>query len=686
MANTFIALQDYSSAREYLEKGIALCPNSSAYWSTLGEVYRATDKPEEAKSAYNKALDFGPTDYDAREKLRNLEGKRPVFENFSFVDIDSLVRSAPTAEDYPDDGAVILLNDAKRVVYERGASESTEEVLVRVFNSDGIQDFNEYWIGYNPYTEDVVFEKGVVIKSDGSEVPADENNGHLVFKSLEKGDFIYIKWRIRSHYSGKLSHHFWDEHDFNGFYPMRSVRYAILTPKNTTFQTRGQYMADKPSLTRDTNDGRLMLWEASNEPAMVYEYYMPGLEDVGKRLYVSSVSNWEYMVDWYLDLAHTKTRSTYEVKEVVQRLLADKENLTEEDKIKAIYDYVTDAIHYSSVSFRQSGLIPQRARDVLVNRIGDCKDKAALAISMFREIGMEAYYVLLNTKDEGLNKHVLPSIAFNHAIVGLRTSRGTQYLDLTAQNFPLGTIPDGDRGAFALEVRPGTKKPFHLSSDNLLKSRVTRESDIEIDNNLRMLARKKVSRSGAVSAHMRDAYRFKGEKERLQRFTEVLVQDFPNVKVTHLQFDDMDALTPDQVYEYEFEVPEYANDAGGFMILQLPWSDKLEPTKALSYEKRVYPYNYWPSADTLKETLRVTLPEGSEVLEIAEPVSYSCSVADYSMKMLLEDGVLVCERVEVNKKAVVGPEEYEEFRAFYNKVIKADEKQILVKRGQLSAK
>ena len=61
---------------------------------------------------------------------------------------------------------------------------------------------------------------------------------------------------------------------------------------------------------------------------------------------------------------------------------------------------------------------------------------------MLGELGVEAHHVLVNTRDEGLNTTVLPSVAaFNHCIVGIEQDGAVKYLDLTANNFPFGSLP-----------------------------------------------------------------------------------------------------------------------------------------------------------------------------------------------------------------------------------------------------
>ena len=82
----------------------------------------------------------------------------------------------------------------------------------------------------------------MVIKPDGSEINADQNDNHIVFKTLEINDFIYLKWKIRNYYTGKLSNHFWDQFYFNAFYPIQNIRYSVLIPDDFHFQYASRNM------------------------------------------------------------------------------------------------------------------------------------------------------------------------------------------------------------------------------------------------------------------------------------------------------------------------------------------------------------------------------------------------------------------------------------------------------------
>ncbi len=669
--------KDYPKAEEAFRHALALCPNSSVYWSKLAEVYKSTGRTDEAKSAYRSALRFNPRDFASREALRELEGKEPIFSAFTSLVVDSLVHAAPDKKDYENDDAVILLDDTKRVVYEQGASMVTNEVLVKAFTTRGIDAWKQYNIGYNGYTEELTVEKAVTIKGDGTEVKADISNGEVVFKSLEPNDCLYLKWKVKNYYSGMLAKHFWDTHYFNGFFPIRINRYSLMVPKDVPFTHQAQFMQDEPAV-RQTDEAVIYEWQEKNEPSIRYEKGMPGLADVGKILFVSSVPSWGYIASWYSDLARTKTRATSEIKEQVAGLFDGKKEMADEEKVKIVYDFITENIHYSSVSFRQSAYVPQRARDVLVQRLGDCKDMATLCIAMLSELGIKAHYVLVNTWDNGFDRNILPGVEFNHCIVGVELKSGVKYIDLTASDFPMGSIPPIVNGAFALAVEESTNASMHLALGQFYPNNLTRTSAASLNDDNSMSFVSISRRTGAVGAGMRYRYRGKSKAECNKTLTEIISNDYPNIEVKDITIKDIDRL--DSVLEdrQEFNVPQFISEVGSFKLIHIPWTDKLSPTEALSYESRTYPYILFVGTDSLAETLHVRLPAGYTLQEVPNSVSLACPIGTYSVEYKLAKGEFIGTRVFVYNKSIVNPDEYQAYKKFYNDALKEDDRQLLL--------
>jgi tetratricopeptide (TPR) repeat protein len=680
MANVFTTLQKYDRAAAMMDKALAFCPSCGAYWAKLGDVQRSKKNIPDAKESYKKALQFIPTDYDSRDILRELDGKKSIFTTLGEGNIDSLVKAAPKAEQQPEATAAIILDKSTRVVYPQGASETSQELLVRLFNDKGIDRFKEYYLGFNSYSQSLIIEKAVTIKSDGSEIRGDINKNHIVFKSLEKNDFIYIKWHIRNYNTGKLAKHFWDEFYFNGYYPVKNAEFSLLIPNGMDFHYQAQNLTIEPTVT-PTQDGQFFTWKMRNQEGIVYEADMLDLDEIGKMVRISSIPNWNYLVDWYTELAQTKAQSTYEIQEKVQELMPNPSALTKEQKIKTIYDYITENIRYSSVSFRQSGLIPQKARDVLVNKIGDCKDVATLGIAMLREVGIPANYVLVNSGDEEQRNNIPPSIEFNHCIVAVDNGANPPtFLDLTANNHPVGSIPTMDRAAFSLVIKPGSSKPITLPRVQAAAPNMIAKTTLTLDESNSAIIANATEYTGVLTATLRARFRNKSQAEREKSMQSELSSEFPSVKLTKFDVSSLENLAPSVTYSYTCNIPNYMTDAGDFKLVKIPWRDDLRADDALAYEHRIYPMKYRSGVDTSYEEMDIKLPEDFEPLDVPKSKKLTSPIAEYSVDYSFSGSVLKAKRVFIHKKTLVDTTQYDDFKKFYNTVVKEDAKQILLKK------
>jgi tetratricopeptide (TPR) repeat protein len=196
MARVYSGLHEYTKAEQALKSAIAICPNSDAFWSELGEVYRVQKDNRRSIAAYENALKFNPANYDARENLRELRGRKSIFSQFASVNVDSAIKAAPRKTG--NDHGVVLIDDTKRVVFDKGTSVAQREMVVKLFDKTGIDQYKEFGIPFNPYTETLIIEKAVTVKGDGSEIKADVARNGVVFKQLEEGDCISFKWKTKN--------------------------------------------------------------------------------------------------------------------------------------------------------------------------------------------------------------------------------------------------------------------------------------------------------------------------------------------------------------------------------------------------------------------------------------------------------------------------------------------------------
>jgi len=678
-ASVYQNLKRYDEAETAIARALRVCPGNSRYWQTRGDLLRTSGTRESAANAYTQALRFDPANFDARTALRDLQGKGYVFSRFDSVDVHALIREAPPAGNYPDDDALVILDDKRRVVYEGGASEYNREYIVRVHNRRGIDQVKEQTIDLNPYTERLTIEKAVTMKRDGTEIKADVDRSQVVFKSLEDGDVAYMKYRIRNLYSGGLARYFWDSYYLNLFYPVQLARYSLLTPAGLQYQHRTQQMPDSPTV-RETPDGTLRVWSTLREPAIKSEPEMPTLDRVGKMVFVSSVPSWEDISRWYEDLTRTKIRSTYEITRQVREIVPDSLHLTDLQKVDRIYNFISDRIRYSNVRFRQSKLIPQKARDVLATRMGDCKDMATLFIAMLAELKIPAHFVLLNTRDDAPSSALLPSIPFNHAIVAVDLPGSPLSCDLTAPDYPLGTLPDADIEAYGLDIRPGVDALRLFTPKDFPPRTFRRTTSITVRDDMSVLIGSTDRREGNASATYRNRYRNKSRRDQEDEVKKVLESMYPGVKLVSFELAGIDSNISRSSLTYVAEVPQFLSGSKPFLVMKSPWTRPWQQWSGLGREQRTYPLEFITGLESTEEEVSIQLPKGYKPAEEILPVRHSCSFGDYSTDFHLERGTLKGRRRMVFNISSVSPEDYPAFKSFYNTVVTEDNKPLLLKK------
>ena len=94
-------------------------------------------------------------------------------------------------------------------------------------------------------------------------------------------------------------------------------------------------------------------------------------------------------------LARGRRDSTPEIKQKVAELTASTPSSI--GKIRALANFVQDDVRYVAIELGIGGYQPHPASEVFSHRYGDCKDKATLLSTMLKEIGVESYYVIINT-------------------------------------------------------------------------------------------------------------------------------------------------------------------------------------------------------------------------------------------------------------------------------------------------
>jgi len=678
MALKYYQMQEYENTKACINKAIAISPFNSAYYYLLGMCEKATDDIDKSKKAFQMAINYNFTNYDARDQLAKIDKDTSIDDEFNGINTEELISNSPGVEQYPSADAVTLLLDTRFRIFEGRASEYNKMLLIRVLNEIGVDWYSNVNVPVFS-NQSLQIDKAYVIKSDGSHVDGEINGAQIIFKSLEKSDFVYLKYKIRNHNIGLLSSHLWEMQNFNSYQPIEKLRFALILPVDESIIIKSFKMDEEPSRTILAGSNKIMIWEKEKIPALEYEHQMPTIDDLGPNLYISTLEGWNVISNWYYDITRSKIREHYEIKDKIAKLFAGKENVSDRDKVKIIYDFIVKEISYVYVPFLQSEFVPQKASDVLKNKIGDCKDVVTLFIAMLNEVGINADYVLVRTADQGKLINAAAGMYFNHVIAVTYFDDEKQYYDLTAVDFPYNSLPQMLGGVLALEIRKDVTEPFFLPYKYIAANIIERNTKVEIDNNNAARITVNTLKSGESAAIMRSIYKSLSTEQKIKKLTEIISSEYSNYTVDKMDIENLDQLSSEIKYSYELSLNNFIGKTGNYKIFQIPWTDGLSQKTALSYNQRNYSYiiNY---QEIESEKILINLPVGYTALELPENISVRCPNAECSISYKNKNGDIEAQRDYKLIDPVVVPENYSLYKDFYNQVMEAEKTQILLKK------
>jgi predicted Zn-dependent protease len=682
IAKHYYDKQQFSKALEYTKNALAQAPYVAAYWESLGLEQQQLRQNNEAIESFRKALYYDANNYGARERLRELQKKPAVWKAFPETDVYALIRNAPTkAYDY---NFYYLLDEKSTVVYPEGATELYVTMAVRILNEKGIDDWKHTSLPYNPNQQSLLVEKAEVVKKNGSKMKAEQDGGDLVFTGLEAGDALVIRYKIQYYSHGRLAKEFWDKYSFNAFVPVELTRYSLLIAKNIPIQHKLLNGSLSPAVST-YDDFNLYIWEVKDAPIIKDETLMPPSGDVALSLHLSTMPAWSAVVAWYRDLSSSKIEEDFEVKQVFHELFpSGTAKLTELQKARIIYKYITGNIRYSSISFRQSAYTPQKPAVTINTRLGDCKDLATLFVVLGNLANINANLVLVDTRDNGLHEMLLPSVEFNHCIVKTQLDGKEYFLELTDNDLPFASLPYNLHNAAYLVISSDTlgAKLQYLHAINRTKDKLRRDITISIkDTDISLSV--KAFKTGSLTSSMRADYAKLSNEKQKEMLEKSLSSNFKNpVKLSSLHFQGLEPVGDSVLYDYTYKVSNEVAEVGEMGMIKIPFGDVVASMDNFSVEERQYPVEYWKyeNTDEYETIITIHAPDGKQFIEVPKNEECSFRGSRYSLQFvkkannqlqIIRKASLVRDNIEAN--------EYAAMKAFFNKIVKAESRYIVFK-------
>jgi len=671
-----------SEDEEFLYLYGRTCEKQNLFYQAI-EVYQRIKEVEYRKLA------------EERISYINAQTKVLTVEDITDPYIRELIMSSPGQAEYPDAGAIILLNEETfRILSDYTAIEELH-ILIKILNDRGKAKYGEVKLGYDSTYEKIEVEYARTIKPDGKIIPVGAKHIRDISEYPEYPLYSNARLRIISmpeltegavieykaiKYINKLINgkEFCENYPIQGFEPYLNQKVNLIIPDgyNVNIESYNpgyvEYALSFSPLIERVGDGIKYTWEFNNVPEIISEPSMSPYIEITPYLCISSLNDWQEVYNWWGSLVVDKANIDKAIEEKTQELIKDKN--TQEEKAKAIYHWVASKIRYVGVEYGEAGFEPHYATEIFKNKYGDCKDQTMLLISMLRYAGISAYPVLIGTKGSYLLDEEFPSLVFNHAICLAKVGEKLVFLDPTAETTSFGDLPGGDqdRKVFVFYEKEGKIQKTPLFAPEHNKAYISLSIDIHEDETI----------SGTREINTFGEYD-QGQRYWLKYTKPVLIEEAlkstvnrlsPGGKLLSYEISDIEDLNYPIEIKMEFEGPKFLTKAG---------EDRLVPqlggfsTSLVSRDERSYPIDF-RTLDEFDIMVKIKLAENLTVKYLPPPIIKDTPWFTYINKYSFSQGVISFEESLIYKRTLVIPEEYEEYKKICEDLARQADKQVVL--------
>lgn len=686
LSKYYYRIKQYDKAELYVKKSIDLAPYNEVYWELLGDVYSERKNLNGALKAFEQSLLYDPNQYTIINKIRKLNGKKETYELIAQPEIDAVIREDDISQAKNTDyGYYYILDQKDVVIHPGGATEEFYNIAIRITNEKGVDRYKESSISYGN-AHSLLIERAEVIKKNQSRLEGEKNENDIVFTNLEVGDVVVFKYSIRSYIYGRLAKHYWDLYYFGGQIYTATMRYTILVPDSRPLYYQFSNHPLQPLISQVENFKKYT-WELKQREPDKEEPLMPQLTDVSAVLHISTISSWNEIANWYSDISNNKAEEDFEITALFKTLFpAGHKDLTQFRKARIIYEYIQSNIRYSSVAFRQSSFVPQRPSVTLATRLGDCKDLSSLFVTLARMAGINAQMVLVDTRDNGQRKIMLPSVEFNHCIVKCELDAKSYFIEMTDNYLPFSSLPNNLIGATILETpykSSATSAGIKwLQAENRQKDIVRSELDIKPSGNDLHVSVRSV-KYGTPSAYVRASYQNLDKDKLLLQFEESIARGFKNnLKMNAAEVIGLETLNDSIESRYHYTVKNEISEIGSIKTFRVTFPDIVASLDKFSADTRIYPVEYWSyeDVDQYETVVTITSPAGSKFIEVPPSENHSFKDMKFSIQYTLKaPDKLVLTRKYTSNRQNIAPGDYPAFKSFFEKIVNAERKFIAYK-------
>ncbi len=534
-------------------------------------------------------------------------------------------------------------------------------------------------------------------KIEGSELVSDVKDKLLRIPAAEPGNIVGYEYEEE-----EQPYVLQDIWRFQETSPVREAHYTLLLPSGWEYKATWMNFPE----AKPTQAGNQVQWVVTEVKGMKHEDNMPPWQGVAGQMIVSffpsggssqnrGFQNWKEMGIWYQGLTSGRRDASPELKQKVTALTSSAG--TPVDKMKAIAGFAQRDIRYVAIELGIGGWQPHPATEVFTHHYGDCKDKATLLGSMLHEIGIDSYYVVINSERGSVTPETPAHMGgFDHAVIAIKLPDGIMdaslaatmvhpklgkilFFDPTDELTPFGQLGGALQANYGLLVMPDGGELVKLPALPPAMNGIRRTANLTLNATGTLSGDVQEVRVGDRAWSQRWALRTATkDADRVKPIETLLSHSLATFQITKASVGNLQTTDQPFVYNYSVVAANYAKTAGSLLLVRPRFVGNKSSDLLETKEPRKYPVEFdGPSRDS--DTFEITLPPGYEVDDLPPPVNADYSFASYHSETEVNGNTLKYSRTFEVKELSVPVSKVDDLKKLY-RIIAGDERNTAVLR------
>ena len=589
----------------------------------------------------------------------------------------------------------ILLDYTHETITKNYEDVMSEHEIIKIINKKGIKKYSSLTFPFSKKNQKLKVYYIKIIQPNGNIIHINTNLlktvtapfnpeapifSNQLLKTIQlpgliKGSIIDYKYRtvvIKPY----MKNNFFTEDYFGGLSPLKKSVYKLTIPKGLYYRYAGYGLKEKPEIIKNSLNTTL-IWSIWNRKKITPEEMGPGESFIVPHVMISSVKSWNKVALWYAHLTKDIIKPGVELNNYIGSLINSKK--TKLEKIKAIYNFTAKKIRYVGYEFGINGYKPSNVNSIFKNRLGDCKDHATLFSSMLKQIGVNAYPVLIPTTEiPDMNPNIPTPFVFDHEITAIKLKSGKfMFADTTSNVTTFGDLPPMDQGRNVLILVNGkgitAKTPIFPPSKNSIS--VKEYASVSSGGTLNV--KSSIIYSGAYDMYKRYLYSSTSKRKKKNGILKDVMSIVPNARLTGYSFKNGNSLTKPYIENFSFAAKNYSGKNGNIIMIRFPLRTRTELTKITAMNKRKYSLKFGYNFSE-KTAVYLSFPRNYKIVFIPKTVNIKNAAGSFVTSYSVKNNTAVFRSYFSVNGYKINPGNYAAAKKLFNGAIKALNNQIIM--------